>query len=49
MNLKDKIKIAFFDVDGTLINMETKVVSEKTLEALIALKRKWCNYMYRYG
>lgn len=38
MNLKDKIKIAFFDVDGTLINMEKKVVSEKTLEALIALK-----------
>lgn len=32
------IKIAFFDIDGTLIDMNKKHISEKTLEALIRLK-----------
>ena len=32
------IKIAFFDIDGTLVDMNTKVISEKMLETLIRLK-----------
>lgn len=27
-------KIAFFDIDGTLIDMQSKRITEKTLEAL---------------
>lgn len=34
------IKIIFFDIDGTLIDMERKIISEKTLETLIRLKDK---------
>ena len=34
------IKIAFFDIDGTLIDMNKKVMSEKMLETLIRLKEK---------
>lgn len=34
----DKIKIAFFDIDGTLIDMNRKVISEKMVETLIRLK-----------
>lgn len=34
-----KIKIAFFDVDGTLSDMKTKRISEKTLEALHRLRQ----------
>lgn len=32
------IKIAFFDIDGTLVDMKSKVISEKTKETLIRLK-----------
>ncbi len=32
------IKIIFFDIDGTLVDMNTKRISEKTLEALHRLK-----------
>ena len=35
-----KIKIAFFDIDGTLIDLKTKRISEKMLEALVRLKEK---------
>ena len=33
------IKIAFFDIDGTLIDMNTKVISKKTLEMLARLQK----------
>lgn len=33
------IKIAFFDIDGTLIDMEKKKISEKMLDTLICLKQ----------
>ena len=33
------IKIAFFDVDGTLLKMGHKELSERTLHALISLRR----------
>ncbi|MCC8023888.1 MAG: Cof-type HAD-IIB family hydrolase [Clostridium sp.] len=36
----DNIKIVFFDIDGTLIDMKRKRISEKTLETLIHLKEK---------
>lgn len=36
----DKIKIAFFDIDGTLIDLDTKKISEKMLETLARLQRK---------
>lgn len=39
MNI-DRIKIIFFDIDGTLIDMNRKQISEKTLETLIRLKEK---------
>ena len=32
------IKIAFFDIDGTLIDMKRKVISEKTIKALKGLQ-----------
>lgn len=34
------IKIAFFDIDGTLIDMNKKIISEKMLQTLIRLKEK---------
>lgn len=34
-----KTKIIFFDIDGTLIDMKKKKISEKTLEALEKLKK----------
>ncbi len=34
------IKIIFFDIDGTLIDMQTKQISAKTIEALQRLKAK---------
>ena len=34
----NSIKIIFFDIDGTLIDMRTKRISEKMLETLIRLK-----------
>lgn len=36
----DEIKIIFFDIDGTLIDMDRKEISEKTLEALKRLKER---------
>lgn len=36
----DPIRIAFFDIDGTLIDMDKKEISEKTLETLRRLKEK---------
>ena len=33
-----KIKIIFFDIDGTLIDMRKKEISEKVLETLLKLK-----------
>lgn len=36
----DAIKIVFFDVDGTLIDMERKEISPKTLETLQRLKER---------
>lgn len=35
-----KIKIAFFDIDGTLIDLNTKKISEKMLETLFRLREK---------
>ena len=34
------IKIVFFDIDGTLIDMKKKCISEKALETLRRLKEK---------
>ena len=34
------IKILFFDIDGTLIDMDRKQISEKMLETLIRLKER---------
>ncbi len=34
------IKIAFFDIDGTLIDIEKKQITEKTVEALRRLQKK---------
>ena len=39
MNM-DNVKIIFFDIDGTLIDMERKQISEKMLETLIRLKQR---------
>lgn len=36
----DKIKIVFFDIDGTLVDMSKKRITPKTLEALNRLKEK---------
>lgn len=36
----EQIKIAFFDIDGTLIDMEKKTMTERTLEALRRLKER---------
>ena len=36
----DQIKIIFFDIDGTLVNMGTGKLSPKTVEALNRLKEK---------
>lgn len=38
-NVQD-VKILFFDIDGTLIDMDRKQISEKMLETLIRLKEK---------
>ena len=34
------IQIIFFDIDGTLVDMQTKRIPAKTLEALVRLKAK---------
>lgn len=36
----EKIRIIFFDIDGTLIDMEKKHISDRTRETLIRLKRR---------
>ncbi|MCI9066414.1 MAG: HAD family hydrolase, partial [Lachnospiraceae bacterium] len=33
----NKIKIAFFDIDGTLIDMNAKTISKRMLETLVRL------------
>lgn len=38
-NEPQKIKIAFFDIDGTLIDIGTKTISPRMLETLAALKQ----------
>lgn len=38
--MTNAIKIVFFDIDGTLIDMERKEISPKTLEALQRLKER---------
>ena len=35
-----EVKIVFFDIDGTLVDMDRKEISEKTLEALRRLKER---------
>ena len=37
--MSKKIKIAFFDIDGTLVNMETKVMTQTTKDTLLALQK----------
>ena len=39
MNL-DQIKIIFFDIDGTLIDINSRKISERTLKTLIQLKER---------
>lgn len=34
----NKIRIAFFDIDGTLVDFHAKQISSKTLEALTRLR-----------
>ena len=36
--MRNHIKIIFFDIDGTLIDMERKVISERTVETLCRLQ-----------
>ena len=36
--MRNHIKIIFFDIDGTLIDMEQKVISERTVETLCRLQ-----------
>ena len=36
----NKIKIIFFDVDGTLVDMKKKKISEKTVYTLQALRQR---------
>ena len=38
--MRSKIKIAFFDIDGTLLQLGKKIPSEKTVYALNELKKK---------
>lgn len=40
------IKIIFFDIDGTLIDMQTKQISAKTIEALQRMKAKGTGAAY---
>ena len=39
------IKIAFFDVDGTLVDMEKKIISPKMIETLKRLKKNGIFYV----
>lgn len=38
--MRNHVKIAFFDIDGTLIDMDTKVISEKMLYTLRQLRER---------
>ncbi|XBG87512.1 HAD hydrolase family protein [Enterococcus cecorum] len=40
-------KIIFFDIDGTLIDMNRKKISEKMLETLIRLQKKGLNSVWQ--
>lgn len=42
-------KIAFFDIDGTLIDMQSKRITEKTLEALQRLRAGGVKIAWRPG
>lgn len=35
----ENVKIVFFDIDGTLIDMERKEITSKTIEALTMLRQ----------
>lgn len=37
--MKDRIKAAFFDIDGTLVSFKTHVISEKSVESLERLRK----------
>ena len=37
--MSKQIKIAFFDIDGTLVNMATKVMTQTTKDTLLALQK----------
>ena len=39
-------KIVFFDIDGTLIDMQTKQITPKTVEALHRLQEEYFFYMW---
>ena len=41
------IKIVFFDIDGTLIDMKKKCISEKALETLQRLKENGIRIFFR--
>ena len=41
------IKIAFFDVDGTLVDMEKKIISPKMIETLKRLKKNGIIWLVR--
>ena len=41
------IKIAFFDVDGTLVDMEKKIISPKMIETLKRLKKNGIIFLRR--
>lgn len=45
----DEIKIAFFDVDGTLIDLGRKEITPKTLEALKAAADDICGHVAEDG
>lgn len=42
------IQIAFFDVDGTLVDINTKVATPKMLDTLRALQKKRCQNLHRH-
>ena len=44
----DVIKIIFFDIDGTLIDMKTKRISEKVMDTLKQLKNNGIKGDYKW-
>ena len=43
-----RVKIAFFDIDGTLIDMKKKKISEKTLETPEGLQKERDQDLHRH-